>query len=137
VHQWYVIAFWSGIAALISALIAALPGFGDYFMVASKTEAAGIAVAHMLLNLTALALFFVAILLMLNDNATSGGRLVAVVTLHGVGLILLGLSGWLGGEMVYRHHLAVVPCGAPGSPEPALSEPRRGYARLRTGLHRR
>lgn len=137
VHQWYVMAFWSGIAALISALIAALPGFGDYATMARKTEAAGIAVAHMLLNLSVLALFFVAMLRMLNDNATDGGALVAAVTLHGVGLILLGLSGWLGGEMVYRHHLAVVPYGAAGSPEPASSEPQRGYGRFRPGMHRR
>lgn len=136
-HQWYAIAFWSGIAAMISALVAALPGFGDLVTIARKSDALGIAIVHMLLNLTVLLFFFVAMLLMLNDNAIGGPKLVSAVTLHGAGLILLGLSGWLGGEMVFRHHLAVVPYGPPGSPEGAAAEPRRGYQEFRPGTHRR
>jgi uncharacterized membrane protein len=133
-HQWYAISFWSGIAALISALVAALPGFGDYFTMARRTEAAGIAGAHMLLNLAVLTLFFVAMLLALNDNATSGANLAAMVILHGVALGLLAISGWLGGEMVYKHHLAVAPFAEPGVAEPEA--PRR-YGDFRPGLHRR
>ena len=37
-HMWYNIAFWSGIAAIVSALVAALPGFGDYFTMALKSD---------------------------------------------------------------------------------------------------
>lgn len=108
-HEWYSIAFWSGIAAIVSALLAALPGFGDYLTMAMRSDARGTATAHMLLNLTVVALFFVAMLLALDDNAVRGGGQVAVLILHAVGVGLLLLSGWLGGEMVFRHHLAMIP----------------------------
>jgi uncharacterized membrane protein len=108
-HEWYSLAFWSGIAAIVTALLAALPGFGDYLTTAVHSDARGMATAHMLLNLTVVALFFVAMLLALDDNAVRSGRQVAVLVLHAVGVGLLLLSGWLGGELVFRHHLAMIP----------------------------
>lgn len=108
-QMWYDIAFWTGIAAWCSALIAALPGFGDYFTIGIKSDARAMGATHMLLNLTVVALFFVATLLMLDNNAINGGQFTAVLVLHIVGVGLLALSGWLGGEMVYRHHLAIIP----------------------------
>jgi uncharacterized membrane protein len=108
-HEWYSIAFWSGIAAIVTALLAALPGFGDYVTMAVKSDASGMATAHMGLNLTVVALFFVAMLVMRDDAAVRGGRQIAVLALHAVGSGLLLLSGWLGGEMVFRHHLAMIP----------------------------
>jgi uncharacterized membrane protein len=106
---WYDTAFWTGIAAIATALVAALFGFGDYFTMAVKSDARGIATTHMLLNLTVVALFVVAAGMMWDDGAVDGSRLTLVVALHAVGVGILALSGWLGGEMVYKHHLAVVP----------------------------
>jgi uncharacterized membrane protein len=102
-------AFWAGIAAFVSGLLAALPGIGDFLTMAQKTDARDMALAHGALNVTVVALYFIAMLLMLDDGATSGGRLATVFILHLVGLGLLGLSGWLGGELVFRHHLGMVP----------------------------
>ncbi|HEX5368869.1 MAG TPA: DUF2231 domain-containing protein, partial [Dehalococcoidia bacterium] len=99
----------TGIAAMITAAVAALPGFGDYLTVAKRSDAASMALGHMVLNLTVLALYFVAMLLMLDNGALTGTDLAIVVILHGIGTGVLVLSGWLGGEMVYRHHLAIVP----------------------------
>jgi uncharacterized membrane protein len=106
---WYDIAFWTAIAAIVTALIAALPGFGDYLTMARHSDARGIATTHMILNLAVVALFIVAAALMWDAGATDGGRLTAVVVMHAAGVGLLALSGWLGGEMVYKHHLGVVP----------------------------
>ena len=106
---WYDIAFWTGIAAWVSALIAALPGFGDYLTIARKSRASTIATAHMTLNLVIVALYILATILMIDHNATDGSQLGAVFILHLVGSALLLFSGWLGGEMVFRHHLAMVP----------------------------
>jgi len=108
-HMWYDIAFWTGIAAIGTALVAALPGFGDYFTVALNSEARDMATAHMVLNLGTVVLFFVAMMLMLDDGATSGGRLGFTVVLHVLGVGLASLSGWLGGEMVFRHNIGMVP----------------------------
>jgi len=108
-QMWYDLSFWSGIAAWVTALVAALPGFGDYFTSARRSDAASMATVHMTLNLIIVAAYFVATMLQLDNGATSGGQLGAVFVLHLAGSALLLLSGWLGGEMVYRHHLAIIP----------------------------
>jgi uncharacterized membrane protein len=106
--MWYDISFWTGIAAMLTALAAALPGFGDYFFMAWNSKARSIATLHMVLNLGTVGVYFIAMLLMLDDGAVSGGRLSTVVALHAIGVGMLTLSGWLGGEMVFRHHLAMI-----------------------------
>jgi uncharacterized membrane protein len=107
--MWYDISFYSGAAAVGTALLAALPGFGDYLTVAIKSKAAAMATAHMLLNLTVVGLFGAAFFLQLDNGAVAGTELSLVVVLHLIGAGLLGLSGVLGGEMVHRHHLAIIP----------------------------
>jgi uncharacterized membrane protein len=106
--NWYDITFWSGVAAIIAAIGAALPGLGDYFTLAAKSRARDMATAHMVLNFAVTGLFIIAMLLMLNEGATSGAALTAVVGLHAVGVGIVALSAVLGGELVYRHHVAMV-----------------------------
>jgi len=105
---WYDISYYSGIAAIVSALIAALPGFLDFFTLARGTNVEGMALVHMGSNLGMVALFVIAAVLQYDDGATGGGALTAVVVLHGLGLGLVSLAGWLGGEMVFRHHVAII-----------------------------
>jgi uncharacterized membrane protein len=106
---WYDISFWSGVAGIVTALVAAIPGLGDYLTIAVRSDANVIATAHLALNVAVIVLYAVAAGFAADDNATSGGNLTAVVLLHGVGVVFLAVSGALGGEMVYRHHLAVIP----------------------------
>lgn len=67
------------------------------------------ATAHLVLNVLVVALYFAAAILMLDNGATEGAALMTVVVLHGLGVGLVSLSGVLGGEMVYRHHLGMIP----------------------------
>ena len=106
---WYDMAFWAGIGGIVTGLVAAIPGIGDYLTMARDTDARDVGLAHGALNVAVIALFFIAMLLMLDDGATSGGELGTVLVLHIAGVGLLGLSGWLGGELVFRHHLGMVP----------------------------
>jgi uncharacterized membrane protein len=108
-QTWYDISFWSGVAAIVTALAAAVPGFGDYLTLAVQSDSKFIATAHMILNLATVALFAVAAGLQVDDGALRGDMLIAVVVLHGIGIAMLSVSGALGGEMVYRHHLAMIP----------------------------
>jgi uncharacterized membrane protein len=108
-ETWYDIAYWSGIAGVVTALLAALPGFGDFLTMASKSNARGIALTHMLLNLATVGCFATAAALMYDHNATDGGALTAVIALHALGTGMLLLSGYLGGHMVYNYHLGMVP----------------------------
>ena len=106
---WYDMAFWTAIGGVGTALLAALPGFGDYFTLALKSDARNMATAHMLLNLATVGVFGVGVLLMIDENAIDGGALATVVVLFAVGMGMLGVSGYLGGEMAYRYHLGMVP----------------------------
>jgi uncharacterized membrane protein len=108
-QTWYDIALWSGLAAWIAALVAALPGFIDYLNLAVHSDSRNIATAHMLLNLGVVAVYAIASVLMWDEGATSGSQLTLVVILHAAGNGLVAASGWLGGEMVYRRHLSIIP----------------------------
>ena len=104
---WYDMSYWSAIGGIIAAVVAALPGLIDGFGVAAKTEAKGLAMGHMLLNAVVTALFVIAAIMMRDDGAIEGAELGTALALQGVGIGLLLLSGWLGGEMVFRHHIGM------------------------------
>lgn len=107
---WYDIAFWSGIAAWISGLAVALPGIADYLMVARKTDAMRIGATHAVLMVATVACYFIAMFLMNNNDAFDlGGRYQTALGLHAFGTLAVLVSGWLGGEMVFRHHIGVIP----------------------------
>ena len=105
---WYHVSFWTSIAGILSALIAALPGLMDYAGLKSDPMARHVATWHMVINVMVVTLFVVAACLMARNAALTGVRLGCVVGLHVIGCGLLSLSGWLGGELVYRHRVAVL-----------------------------
>ena len=88
-----------------SALLAAVPGIVDYFgSVTPRTEARRTATQHALSNVSALVCFGLA-----NSARREDGRLPqGGMALAILGTGLLSLGGWLGGELVYHEHIAVV-----------------------------
>src|ERR671935_1616449 len=59
---WWATGFYLGVAGVLTALVAAVPGFVDYFRtVPPKSSGRERATRHMLLNLTTVALFAVAV----------------------------------------------------------------------------
>lgn len=101
------IAFYSLLAGTIGAAVAAVPGFIDWLSL-KQSEVVKIANWHARLNVIALLIFAASFYL----RTASGGNLVShsytiPVTLSFLGLILITISGWLGGEMVFRHGVAV------------------------------
>jgi len=92
------------IAAICSALLAAVPGLIDYiYTVPPDSSGKKRAAKHGILNVTVVALFIVA--LVLRDEETQA----AILALEGVGVVLLSFSGWLGGTLVYRNQIGVDP----------------------------
>ena len=91
-------------AGLGTAVIAAVPGIVDYFgTVPPRTTARRSATQHALCNLTALACFALA----QSKRARSGRLPTAGLTAALLGTGLLGLGGWLGGELVYHERIGV------------------------------
>jgi nitrite reductase/ring-hydroxylating ferredoxin subunit/uncharacterized membrane protein len=90
-------------AGIITALVAAVPGFIDYvYTVPPRSTGKQRATRHMLVNLSAVAL--VAIAWLMRENA---GVSLLVVGLEAVGVPLLAVGGWMGGVLVSRNQISV------------------------------
>jgi uncharacterized membrane protein len=121
-RMWYDISYWTGIAAIVSALLAAIPGLVDYRGIARHTTARTIASAHMVLNIVVVAAFASAAILQYNGNALEGGQMGAAFALHAFGAATLMVAAWMGGDLVYRHHISVLPDEAELN-QPELARP--------------
>ena len=98
---WRTLAFWNIAAGIIGALLAAVPGFVDYLDLDGRARR--IATYHMVLNLAAVALFAVNWYVRTRVPANSSWPLVLSV----IGVVGVIVSGWLGGELVYRERVGV------------------------------
>lgn len=99
---WNDVAFYTLAGGIVGALIAALPGFVDLVGITNpKTKS--IAIWHMLLNLLAVGVFAVDFWLRMSRPA--GDTLPIILSV--VGVVLITITGYLGGEMVYVRGVAV------------------------------
>ena len=107
-HFWYQFSFVCIGIGILGALLAAIFGFIDYFGVKMSTQGARLATIHMVLNLTAVVLYIIGFFLRGNSAAFQTGRWPVVMGLEILALIILGISGWLGGQMTFVHKVGVV-----------------------------
>ena len=97
-------AMYLEIAGIGFALLAAIPGIIDYiFIVPPKSSAKKRATKHALINLLLVISFGTALALRLQENIS----FKIIVGLEIAGVILLSISGWLGGTLVYRNQIGV------------------------------
>jgi uncharacterized membrane protein len=99
--SWEPVALYTMGGGIIGALVAAIPGVIDLLAIRDP-RVKRIGVAHMLLNLAAVGVFTFDFVLRWNGHA---GDLPLALSVAGVMLIVV--SGWLGGEMVFVHGAAV------------------------------
>ena len=103
-------ALWTSGAYLVlagigAALVAAIPGFIDYFFtVPPNSSAKSRATKHMLLNLSAVAAF--ALACVLRGNAEAKPELLQLVV-EAAGAALLSVGGWMGGTLAFRNQIGV------------------------------
>jgi nitrite reductase/ring-hydroxylating ferredoxin subunit/uncharacterized membrane protein len=89
-----------------TALVAAVPGFVDYTTIRRDHPAKKIAIAHMLLNLSVVALYALNLGI---RYPTLGQPTVpkSALVVSAIAIGLLSISGYLGGKMVYAEGIAV------------------------------
>ena len=98
---WTDVAFYTMAGGIVGALFAALPGLIDLAALENpKTKR--IAIWHMSINLLAVASYAVNLWL-----RTRSAGMSLPVGLSVVGIVLICISGWLGGELVYVRGVAV------------------------------
>jgi uncharacterized membrane protein len=103
------IAFYALLAGIIGAVAAAVFGIIDWLSIKDR-EVKKIADWHARLNVIALLIFAASFYL----RTTNGSRMVSgsytiPLVLSVVGVILISISGYLGGELVFKHGVAVNP----------------------------
>jgi uncharacterized membrane protein len=99
---WKDMAFISMAGGIIGALLAAVPGYLDYRSLTAP-NVQRIAQWHLGINLSLVVVFALNMWLRMSDEM---GRALPVL-LSFVGVAMLGVSGWLGGELVYVRGVAV------------------------------
>lgn len=116
---WRTIADASLKAGIVGGAAAAVPGFIDFLSI-SRPHTKRTALFHLLLNAGALS-SYTANMLMRRKRAKAVDRRIATTWLSAATMALLGVSGWLGGTLVYQHHVGV-------TTEPVQPPPSRAIA---------
>ncbi|HWN17393.1 MAG TPA: DUF2231 domain-containing protein [Gemmatimonadales bacterium] len=102
---WWTTGSYLSLLGIVAALIAAVPGFIDYFMtVPPKSSGKKRATKHMLVNLGAVILFAAAWAVRGNSDALPS---MTVLLFEGIGIALLTAGGWMGGVLVSRNQIGV------------------------------
>jgi uncharacterized membrane protein len=121
-ESWARTAFLCIGGGIVGALLAAVPGLFDLLSL-SDPRAKRVGVLHMSVNLVAVAIFVVSFLMRWNGLPGDTGPII----LSALGVAVLGVGGWLGGELVFRHGVAVDTSAPVESyPEGARTRPARG-----------
>jgi uncharacterized membrane protein len=96
-------------AGIIGGLLAAVPGIIDWLAIKDR-EVKKIGDWHARLNIIALLIFAASLYLRSRYGASwVNGNQTIPFLLSLVGVILIGISGWLGGDLAYKHGVGVKP----------------------------
>lgn len=108
-EHWVLTAFYTLAGGLLGGIVAAIPGLIDWLAIKDR-EVARIANWHARLNIIALIVFGVDFYLRWRNKgqiAEEGITLPFILSVFGV--ILISISGWLGGDLSYKHGVGVAP----------------------------
>lgn len=96
-------------AGCLGAIAAAIPGIVDWLTL-KDPQIARTANWHARLNIVALIIFALSLFFrMQRGGEYVGRRLTIPFLLSAAGVLLIGISGWLGGELAYRYGVGVAP----------------------------
>lgn len=115
---WADVAYYTMAGGIVGALLAAVPGLIDLLSLSGRPRTIGI--WHARINLLAVVIFAIDFWLRTTSIPVSNTPILLSV----IGVALLGISGWLGGQMVYVHGVAVEPQDISRALDSARSEDR-------------
>lgn len=118
----YDIAHFAIGVGIVTALVAAVLGLIEYFGVNMSAAGRRLATIHMLINILAVVLYAVSWLLRRNHGALETPRWPVAFGLEVVPFLLLGISGWIGGKMIFEHKIGVVEWADPEAREIGMRE---------------
>jgi uncharacterized membrane protein len=98
-------SYWNLVAGVIGALLAAVFGLVDWTKIPKRTRARRLGIYHALINVTATVAFAGAVAMRWNTDSyfvTTGALLLELA-----GFVIVGVGGWMGGELVDRLGIGV------------------------------
>jgi uncharacterized membrane protein len=104
--KWSTVAFWNMLAGCISGWLVMIPGAIDWWFLPRGSRAKKVATVHAVVNDVAIDLFM-ASWVRRRRNAEEPDRPALLLSL--LGAAVLGVGGWLGGELVERLGVGVSP----------------------------
>ena len=129
---WYQFSYFTMLIGLIGALIAAVLGFIDYFGVRMSEAGHRAATIHMTINLIVSTAYAVNLWLRTDNKAMDGSAWTVVMWLQILSFAALGVSGWIGGSLSYKHKVGVLEHEDPQATEIGMAEPGSERARTRS-----
>lgn len=121
--RWAWVSYWMIVAGLIGGVIAAIPGWIDWFAIPSGTRAKSIGLVHGLGNAIGVLGLYGASWLLRMDSPESPSNLALLLSLGG--LVVGAVTSWLGGELVDRLGVGVDPGANLNAPN-SLTHPPPG-----------
>jgi uncharacterized membrane protein len=107
---WARASYWLLLSGIVTALVAALPGFVDFLSI-DRVRNIWVSWTHMIANLVVVAIAAANVWLRWDDPAA--GAQGWGLALSGLTTALLLFSGWLGGELAYRYRIGTIPDESP------------------------
>jgi uncharacterized membrane protein len=109
---WFRAGYWTNLAGVVMAAVAAVPGLIDLLHVPAKSRARQTGWVHASLNVAALIVFVISVVLLgrsLYDRSAPSFEYVPSLVLSLIGCGITMVAGWFGWKMVQTHHVGVKP----------------------------
>jgi uncharacterized membrane protein len=106
---WFRLAFWTNLAGVVMAAVAAIPGAIDLFTLPNQTRARRTGYIHAAANVVALALFVISVILIWDHWRDGTLAYAAPLVLSLCGVAVTVGAGALGWTLVQTHHVGVTP----------------------------
>ncbi len=105
--SWGVVSYWMIVTGLVGGLVAAVPGWIDWFAIPKGTRAKAVGLVHGLGNAVGVLGLYGASWWFRRDDLAHPGTLAIVLST--LGFAAGGVTAWLGGELVERLGVGVDP----------------------------
>lgn len=104
---WFKVAVIANCAGVVTALLAAIPGFIDWLNIPKIKKAKRTGILHMLLNVSTLTVLSINLYLQYPKWNDAAPDAAPALLLTGLGFILTIMAGFLGWSLVQKHHIGV------------------------------
>ena len=98
-------AYYTMLTGYAGGMAAAAAGLVDYFAIPTGTQTKKTANGHLMLNVGSMALFGTSLLFRRGQKEARPKMLPMLLSV--AGNVGIGISSWLGGDLVYKHHVRV------------------------------